>query len=753
MTPLSLIKASSLLMVLLINTIISANELNHKITKIDDWNSIQAHKVMKDLANSALKGPDEVNNPIDKIALLSLFENHDGVLSSIAQWPTKTINNSFHYQLYSTARLIQKNKKITFEAAFTEAFLNTFKDYDDKQAFKASWHQGYDLKRGISYLNHLFAMFKADIKPDPSKAIHLIKEYQQYITYKNILPLLHLHIKNDHEKRFDINENIIIKTPHGAIISGLMVKKRAQKAPLPTALVSTIYSDLNNNRKTAIEAAIHGYIGLVADTRGKRLSPDDIVPYEYDGIDTHAVIDWISKQKWSDGRVGMYGGSYSGFVQWAAAKYQHPALKTIVPYVAAIPGLGLPMENNVFLTANYAWPFFVTNNKYLDNDLYNDNQRWQQLSQKWYESGRPFREIDQIDGLDNPWLQKHLNHPAYDRYWQNMVPYQHDFSKIDIPVLSITGYYDDGQISALHYLNEHEKYHKNPNHHLIIGPYDHFGAQSIPAQHLRGYEIDQSAKIDVKSITFQWLDHIFYDKPKPKLIKDKINYQLMGADQWLTAPSLKYLNEQTTRFYFNSHNNSKLHDLTSNKPGLNDYAIQTIDFSDRQSSNNNYYPWPIIKADLNDKSGMIYITEPFKENHDFSGQFSGNISLMINKRDCDIGITVYEILPDGQAFHLGYFLGRASYAKDMSKRHLIEPDTLTNIPFRRSRMAAKLIKKGSRIAVVLDINKNSGAQINYGTGNDVSDESIIDANSPLVVKWFNHSYIDLPMKPIHEIMH
>ena len=47
------------------------------------------------------------------------------------------------------------------------------------------------------------------------------------------------------------------------------------------------------------------------------------------------------------------------FVQWAAAKYLRPALKTIVSLrVAAIPGFGLlPMENNIFLNANYGWAF------------------------------------------------------------------------------------------------------------------------------------------------------------------------------------------------------------------------------------------------------------------------------------------------------------------------------------------------------------------------------------------------------------
>ncbi len=193
-------------------------------------------------------------------------------------------------------------------------------------------------------------------------------------------------------------------------------------------------------------------------TRGKALSPDAPVPYEHEVTDVNAVIDWITHQSWSDGRVGMYGGSYEGFSQWAAAKHLHPALKTIVPYVAAIPGQGIPMENNVFINANYAWPFYVTNTKYLDNKTYFDNARWRALPNKWYASGAAYNCIDSIDGTPNPWLHRWLQHPAFDAYWQAMVPYKQDFASINIPVLTVTGYYDDGQISALQYLNDHYRY-------------------------------------------------------------------------------------------------------------------------------------------------------------------------------------------------------------------------------------------------------------------------------------------------------
>src|SRR5438445_8791165 len=64
---------------------------------------------------------------------------------------------------------------------------------------------------------------------------------------------------------------------------------------------------------SARQTASNGYAGVVGFTRGKACSPDKPVPYLHDGSDASALIDWITAQAWSDGRVGMFGGSYEGF--------------------------------------------------------------------------------------------------------------------------------------------------------------------------------------------------------------------------------------------------------------------------------------------------------------------------------------------------------------------------------------------------------------------------------------------------------
>ena len=61
-----------------------------------------------------------------------------------------------------------------------------------------------------------------------------------------------------------------------------------------------------------------------------------------------------------------------------------------------------------------------------------------------------------------------------------MIPYQEDSSKINIPVITTTGYYDAGQVSAMYYFREHYKYNSGVYHSLLIGPYGHFGLQGFP---------------------------------------------------------------------------------------------------------------------------------------------------------------------------------------------------------------------------------------------------------------------------------
>jgi putative CocE/NonD family hydrolase len=539
-------------------------------------------------------------------------------------------------------------------------------------------------------------------------------------------------------------EDVLIKTRDGATLSAI-VQAPGAAGRVPTLLEFTVYASPDHARTRVAELAARGYAGVIAYTRGKYRSPDDPVPYEYDAADTHAVLDWIVRQRWSDGRVGMVGGSYSGFTAWAAAKHRHPALKAIAVSAAAIPGQGLPMANNVFLSANYAWSFYVTHDKLLDEELYAD-PRWGRLPRDWFASGRPYREIDAVDGTPNPLLQRWLKHPSYDEYWRDMVPYGKDFARIDIPALSITGYYDDAQISALEYFKQHVAAARDAEHYLVVGPYDHLGTHaSVKPQELRGYTIDPVAQIDSNELKLAFMDYVLRDKPKPALLANRVNYEVMGANEWRHVPSIGAMHGIPMRLYFTDQKEADRYVLSNRQPAQGTRVVHEVDLANRVIFHNFHsYPGLIVQGPLQYVTESVFVSTPFEAPTSVMGEFAGEMVLAINKRDFDLGITVFEAMSDGRLFYLANSLQRASYAESREKRRLLTPGKDYRVRFTTS-LVSRRMQAGSRLLVLVDANKHPMAQVNYGTGKDVSDESVKDAGEPLRIEIRSGSHIEVPL--------
>ncbi|MDH5823610.1 CocE/NonD family hydrolase [Luteimonas sp. RD2P54] len=667
------------------------------------------------------------------------------VVSSMADGEADRAQRWVPYLLLAEARATPGRD---FELAYADAFRARFAGLNDVAALQTHYWLVADVEEASDQLREAVAGHGGEEAISRGAALELVRQAAFVQAYRAAGALAPALVREDEERRFLIDDETMIPGGEdGVVLSAHVVRSRAVEAPVPAAMLFTIYADPERNRAQAMHAAARGYAGVVVDARGKRLGTGDIAPYEHEGEDAHAAIDWISRQPWCDGRVAMYGGSYSGFAAWAAAGRRPRALKAIAPYVASIPGLGLPMENNVFLSANYAWPFYVATNRLLDRDTYGQRGRWAELAERWYASGRPYREIDRIDGTPNPWLQRWLSHPAYDAYWKAMVPDGEEFARISIPVLSITGYFDDAQVSALHYFKEHYRHLPGADHALLIGPYDHFGTQGpIKPMRLRGYALDPSAQFDTLAITFQWFDHVLRGAERPPLLAGRVNYQLMGADRWGHAASLDEAAGGYATLYLSGEGEGERHRLSRHRPRPG-HLTQVVDLADRNSSRHGYYPSPIVRDTLGIETGLAFASEVFEQSIDVVGTLSGELKVRTNKRDFDFTVVLYELMEDGRAMQLSYYLGRASHAHDMSTRRLLEPGDWTVLPFERSRMTGRRMAPGSRLLVVVDVVKDAMHQVNHGTGGDVSDESIADAAEPLRVDWHSDSVIRIPMRP------
>lgn len=716
--------------------------------------SAQFNHSMIKLAKQVIKNYKEENKEtyFDNLFRLQLtaseYENSIITLDSLQN--LYKINNpgakgiGFQFQLYATAKRYQTTKSLTFNESFKITFSNLYSQLPEPATVVASRYFDFEIE---PLRNSFETLFKTQENKDSisfQDAKMLCRAYNSYNVYSQVLSLGKQQLKVIESELFIIDDSVLIKTRDGATISATIVRKRNIITALPAIFVFNIYAGNGSiDKSKAKQAAIHGYVGVVANTRGKRFSPQEIEPFEHDANDAYDIIDWISNQSWCNGKVGMYGGSYLGFSQWAAVKNIHPALKTIVPQVAVGIGIDYPMQNNIFMSYMLRWIHYVTNNKQTDENEFNNEKFWDSVYKKWYISGKSFRSLDSIEGRPSKIFQRWLQHPSYDTYWQNMIPFKNDFSKINIPILTITGYYDDDQLGAMYYFKQHYEFNKKANHYLLLGPYDHVGAQGSPSANLLGYNIDSVANINITDLVFKWFDYTLKDSIKPALLKDKINYEVMGANEWRHASSLDNMNNDTLLFYFSNIRSGMHYKLLTKKPLSPEFIRQELDYNYRGDTSDIMLE-KLITNILNTRETISFTSEPLEKDVIITGSFFGEIKSMVNKKDFDLTIELFEQFTDGRYFALNNFLGRASYAKDISKRQLLQPGRIETIPYNNSFFTSKKLRKGNRIIILIGINKNKKWQINYGTGKDVSDETINDGKMPLEIKWFNESFIKIP---------
>lgn len=558
------------------------------------------------------------------------------------------------------------------------------------------------------------------------------------------LPVLAAAPKQTHDS-YLVQNPVLIHLKDGATLSAIVVRKRSVTQPLPATLFFTPYSQGPSDIQLAKVPAERGYVGVVVYSRGIRTNLQDFVPYVHDGEDAREAIAWIVRQPWCNGNVGMFGGSYVGFVQWAVARNPPAALKTIVPQVGVMPGFGMPVENNVFQSFAFGWA----------NNILGFPQPAASLFERWYRNGLPYRELDHLDGHPNRVFQQWLRHPAYDNYWRSLVPTPEQLANLKIPILMTDGYYNGSQIGSMQYVSEYFKYNKHPDLYLVIGPWDHFGAQRSAAPVLMGYRIDPVADISMRKLAFEWLDWILKGADKPKILENRVNYEVMGANEWKHAPSLQAMHDQTLTFYLSGARNGSNYLLASQVPAHASHLEQTVDFHDR-TTQNNYYTPSIISDHLESSSAhsLVFVSRPFDRSFNIDGSFAGKLVASINKKDMDFYVAIYELMPDGRYFYLAHDIGRASYAHDRSHRELLVPGRKTGIPLADSNLVSRRISKGSRLVVVLNVDKNPYMEINYGTGKPVADESIEDAGQPLRIQWYSDSRITVPVMsdptpPVH----
>jgi predicted acyl esterase len=231
------------------------------------------------------------------------------------------------------------------------------------------------------------------------------------------------------------------------------------------------------------------------------------------------------------------------------------------------------------------------------------------------------------------------------------------------------------------------------------------------------------------------------------LLAKNVNYEVMGTNEWRHAASIDAMANGTIRFYLNPAASGEVHHLSQHKTARPTYLRQTVSLKSRKDP-----AWvpslDLISRSLAPHNHVAYESDPLPKPIELNGLFSARLDFAVNKMDLDLNIILYEHRTNGDYVRLFSPTDeiRASYARDRVHRHLLKAGERQALNVQGERMTARLLQPGSRLVMILGISKRPDREINYGTGNDVSEESIADGDSAIRVRWFSDSYIDVPVR-------
>jgi uncharacterized protein len=663
----------------------------------------------------------------------------------------RPIGRGFILDLYARARALEANSRLTFLQAFTQAYRDAVPRLNDLDAYTLMGWLATPAANFQEPVQRLLDQHRAKGSVDLVNAVELTQAYVIFDAYRNFAPIVGTLDAEDEQRRYATEDDVQIPVHEGVALAAMMVRPKGPQKPLPVLLEYSVYVTPGFVR----EAAAHGYVGIIAYARGRGKSTGTPLPYQHDGDDVRAVIAWIAKQPWCDGQVGMYGSTYDGFAALAAAKRLPPALRAIATTSPTIPGIDVPDDGGVFRNSAYRWSLLVTNT--IDERLYYDEAPWRGLDETWYTSGKPYRELGSLYGKPDPYFLRWLNHPSYDRFWQALVPYAKEFAKLNIPMLTITGYYAPGEAGALYLFGQHVRHDPHANHTLLIGPYDDAVTQRGVQPALRGYTVDQAALLDLRELRYQWFDSVLKGAAPPALLKDRVNFEVMGANEWRHAPSLDAMGNGTLKLYLDATAVGASHRLAQHLPQARKgkvaapaFVTQVVNLADRKEPDANWTPQSdIVSEGVEVRNAVAYVGSPLPHALELQGAWSGRLDFTVNKMDVDLRFAAYELQPNGDYVQLfePYVL-RASYAQDRAKRRLLRGGERQLLAFKIERLTSRKLQAGSRLVLVLGVNKRPDQEINLGSGGDVGAESLEDegAKVPVKIRWYSDSYVDVPVR-------
>lgn len=426
-----------------------------------------------------------------------------------------------------------------------------------------------------------------------------------------------------------------------------------------------------------------GYAFAIFDARGQGGSGGSF-RFMRDGEDGYDLVEWLARQSWSSGAVGMLGSSYTGTNQWRTARLRPPALKCITP--AAVwhhPSQVIPYPGGAFASRwALTWPAQLS-------DAGIDRARrpdWEALLRH-----RPLRTADElVYGKPLRLFRELLDHPVFDAYWRAQVLLPEDFSRIAIPALMFTGYLDEmhpGTISSFREMQARSP--ARDRQFLVVGPWEHITVVDAgldyrdnyrPARRVRNLNLPDHAFLDSKDIYGRFFDWCLKDGPRFE--QAAVRIYLTGSNRWLDLPRYPPPAVRDRPLFLSSSGraNGLRGDgrLTWNKPAgaiPDHYRFHPLDPGGPPRGKPDD---PVdLRGEIDRSDVLVYVTEPLPR----SLTVAGNVRLLLHAatdgRDTDWAARIEDVAPDGTAIRIGASFAaivRARYRNGFNREELLVPN-------------------------------------------------------------------------------
>lgn len=408
------------------------------------------------------------------------------------------------------------------------------------------------------------------------------------------------------------------------------------------------------------------------------------------------------------------------------------------------------MRNGIFSPYRIQWLTLISGRTAQDR-IFADQAFWCDQYRRAFEAGIPFRTLDSYLGNPSAIFQEWLTHPHRDTYWDSYNPTAEEYSRIDVPILTITGIHDGNQPGALMHHRQHMLHapaKARARHYLVIGPWDHAGTRT-PQARFCGIEVGPASLVDLNALHRDWYAWTMGCGERPEFLRNNVAYYVMVADRWRYADTLEAVTARCAPFHLQSSVNP--HDVytsgalspegsPSGGPDSYIYDPSDVSLAELESSVD-----PESRTDhrmVYARKGkqLVYHTAPFEADTEISGFFTLSLWMSIDRPDTDFSVSIYEVGLGGSVIQLTTDCLRARYRESLRESRLIRTREPLRYDFRNFCFVSRLIRRGCRLRLVIGPINSIYMQKNYNTGGVVADECMQDAQPVTVTLYHDESH-------------